>query len=398
MSRYGLIVIGSGPAGVGAAASYLQAGGAGPVLMVTSDTREPYARPPLSKDVLVGKAPVEPSPLPVPDGVELRLHSTVTGVDIDQRTVRVGDDSLGFDRLVVATGSTPATLPGVEPGADVHVLRSFDDAHSLVEAAGHARTAVVVGSGFIGCEAAASLAIRGVETTLVTPEAGPQQDRLGEHAASAITEWLTGLGVTLRTGVQVSGIEAPRTVHLDDGTTLAPDLILTALGVNQNGDVLAGTGAQLFEGRVVVDEHLQALPGVWVAGDVARATNPTAGRALSVEHWGDADGMGQIAGHNAALPDDGQPQPWDATPGFWSTIGEHTLKYSAWGDGYETAEVVRSPGAFTVWYADGNGALVGVLTYNADDDYERGQRLIAGHAPLDDALSGKDVEPQDETE
>lgn len=391
METFALVIIGSGPAGVSAAAAYVDAGGPGPVLLVSADTDPPYERPPLSKEVLAGASPATGTPIEpaIPAGVEVRLGVTVGQVDLVGRTLQAGEATIGFDRMVLATGSTPRPLEVAEEGADVHLLRSLERARRLVTAAEHARTAVVIGSGFIGCEAAASLARRGVAVTLVTPEPGPQQRRLGPYVAERITDWLTELGVELRTGTEVTGVTAPRTVHLSDGTTLAPDLVLAALGVTQNGDLLGGTEAQVHEGRVVADQHLQAAPGVWVAGDASRAHHPVAGRPVEVEHWQDALTMGEIAGHNAAADAGGQAaKEWGSVPGFWSTIGERTLKYTAWGDGYESEQVVEGPGSFTVWYADGDGVVVGVCTSESDDDYERGERLVEEGASLEEAVSG----------
>ncbi|MEU3847290.1 FAD-dependent oxidoreductase [Micrococcus terreus] len=399
-----LAVIGSGPAGVSAARAYLAAGGPGPVVMLTSDSDLPYERPPLSKEVLAGHAPAEGQPIqgkPLPDGVELRRDTTVTDVDLQAHTLQAGGDRLGFDRLIVAAGSSPHPLPTAEPDAEIHLLRSLDHAQRLVTSAQHARSAVVIGSGFIGCEAAASLARRGIQTTLVSTEEAPQLKRLGRQAAEQITQWLVGLGVEVRTGVRVSGVQAPRTVHLDDGITLSPDLILAAVGVTPGGGLLEGTEAMVHEGRVVADEFLLAVPGIWVAGDAARAHHGLAGRPLPVEHWGDALAMGEIAGFNAAQDaqghDDGA-RAWETIPGFWSTIGEHTIKHSAWGDGFESVEWVERTGGFTAWYGDAEGRLVGVLTYNADDDYERGQALLEAGATVTEAAAGDRPAPEGEGE
>ncbi|WOO97007.1 NAD(P)/FAD-dependent oxidoreductase [Micrococcus terreus] len=393
-SHAALAVIGSGPAGVSAARAYLEAGGPGPVVMLTSDSDEPYERPPLSKQVLAGNVPAEGQPIEgtaLPDGVELRRDTTVTDVDLQAHTLQAGGEQLGFDRLIVAAGASPHPLPTAEPDAEIHVLRSLDHAQRLVTSAQHARSAVVIGSGFIGCEAAASLARRGIQTTLVSTEEAPQLKRLGEQASAQITQWLVGLGVEVRMGVRVSGVQAPRTVHLDDGITLSPDLVLAAVGVTPGGGLLEGTEAMIHEGRVVADEFLLAVPGVWVAGDAARAHHGLAGRPVPVEHWGDALAMGEIAGFNAAQDaqgHDGGHRAWESIPGFWSTIGEHTIKYSAWGDGYESVEFVERTGGFTAWYGDAEGRLVGVLTYNADDDYERGQDLLRAGAGVREAAAG----------
>lgn len=294
MSAYGLLVIGSGPGGISAAKSYLTAGGRGPVAIVTADIDEPYMRPPLSKEVLAGRKAPEPTPIDdLPAEVELRTGATVTAIDLEARALTAAGEQLTFERLVLATGSRNVAVPGADDDAEIHQLRSLDDARRLDAAATHARSSLVVGSGFIGCEAAASLAMRGVATTLVTPEEGPQLKRLGQQVSDQIASWLGDLGVELRTGVQVTGVAAPRTVHLDDGTTLAPDLVLAAVGVEPAAkDFLEGTGLQLHEGRVVADEYLAAAENVWVVGDASRALNATAGRPIPVEHWGDALTMG----------------------------------------------------------------------------------------------------------
>lgn len=164
MESYGLIVLGSGPAGISAAQAYVEAGGPGPVIVLTADADAPYERPPLSKETLTGSGPAEPTPLTeavLPDGVELRLATVAGDIDADRHTLRAGRELLAFDRLIVATGSRPVPFPGADADADIHTLRTLADATALSRAATHARTALVIGSGFIGCEAAASLARRG---------------------------------------------------------------------------------------------------------------------------------------------------------------------------------------------------------------------------------------------
>src|SRR5581483_7884439 len=139
-------------------------------------------------------------------------------------------------------------------------------------------------------------------------------------------------------------------------------------------ELAVSAGIELESGAVPVDAHLRtAKPGLYAAGDVAFARNATAGRRLRVEHWGDALGQGEVAGRNAA----GADAVWDAVPGFWSTIGEHTLKYGAWGDGFDDSRFEdHGDGSFTAWYGL-NGTIVGVLTHERDEDYERGSELIA---------------------
>jgi NADPH-dependent 2,4-dienoyl-CoA reductase/sulfur reductase-like enzyme len=253
-------------------------------------------------------------------------------------------------------------------------LRSSADGQQLRTAAEGAGSAVVIGSGFIGCEAAVSLAIRGLDVTVLSTEELPQLERLGRQAAGRLAGWLAEAGVRLVGGAEVTEIRDGHAVHTGEEVHWA-DLILSAAGVVPNSELARRAGLLIERGRIVVDEHLTTRsPGVYAAGDVALAHNAAAGRMLQVEHWGEALKMGEVAGTNAA---GSNQKSWNDVPGFWSGIGERTLKYTAWGDGYDHDELIDHPGGgFTIWYST-DGATVGVLTHQADDDYELGQSLIA---------------------
>ena len=118
------------------------------------------------------------------------------------------------------------------------------------------------------------------------------------------------------------------------------------------------------------------VEGVWCAGDPALAMNDAAGRRLRVEHWGEALRQGEIAGRAIA----GDDVRWDDVPGFWSTIGQRTLKQAAWGDGWDTVAVDADARGFTAWYGR-DGAIVGVLTHERDVDYDAGARMVRRGAP-----------------
>ena len=167
--------------------------------------------------------------------------------------------------------------------------------------------------------------------------------------------------------------------ELAGGRNAEGDLVLIAGGVDPAGDIAERAGLAVERGRVRVDAQMRSSrPDVLAAGDVVFAFNAAAGRHLAVEHWGEALAMGQVAGKTAA----GQEASWAEVPGFWSTIGERTLKYAAWGDGFDDARLAdHGDGAFTVWYGR-DGVTVGVLTHRADQDYERGRRLTGQHHPL----------------
>jgi NADPH-dependent 2,4-dienoyl-CoA reductase/sulfur reductase-like enzyme len=239
---------------------------------------------------------------------------------------------------------------------------------------------VVIGSGFIGCEIAASLRMTGHRVDLVSDESAPNVARLGEQAAAELSRWLQEQDVSPHFDAPVERIErADRGLTVFAGEVRATgDVVVMASGVAPRTELATTAGIKLADGAIPVSASMRSVqPEVLAAGDVCRAHNVEAGRPLRVEHWGDALRQGEIAGRAAA----GEDIVWEDVPGFWSTIGARTLKYAAWGDGHDQTRFERhSNGGFTAWYGRA-GAIVGVLTHEADDDYERGSELIAEGAP-----------------
>ena len=378
MSEDGLIVVGSGPAGVAAAESFREQNTSGRVRILTTDRDLQYARPPLSKEYLRGQTDdVGLHPQRWFDDITIELvHNTaVDALDLAERSVRAGDRRFRYDTLILACGAAPVAPP-MPGGARAKLLRSLADAATLREAAKDASTAVVIGAGFIGCEAAASLALRGMSVTLVAPETLPQEARLGSAAAERLRELVIQAGARYVGGVVVEEINDVG-LRLDNGVTIDCDLILAATGVTPQHRLAADAGLDVRDSRIVVDTDMStSTKGVYAAGDVALARHAVAGRHLAIEHWQDATDQGAIAGTSAA----GKRATWDGVPGFWSTIGKATIKYHAWGDGYLRSRMLSHPDGFTVWY-EADDAVVGVLTHNADDDYDLGQRLIAERRP-----------------
>jgi len=380
-----LVIVGGGPAALATARSYREAGGDGNVTLLTPELTVPYNRPPLSKEFLRGELDDEELPIEAVEWyaanrVTVRLGAEADTLDPAARTVVLGNgEVLHYDTCVLATGAEPTPLP--VPGATeewVLMLRSVATARVLRDRAGQASSAIVIGSGFIGCEAAASLALRGLQVTLVTDEKIPHASRLGETAGRRIQGWLEALGVTLLLGAGVEAI-GDHAVHVAERDPVTAELILMAGGVKPCAGLAESAGIDVEQGRVVVDASMRtSADGVFACGDVAYARNAAAGRRLAVEHWGEALNMGEIAGATIA----GRQAQWEVAPGFWSTIGKHTLKYVAWGDGFDETRVVdHGGGAWTIWYGC-EGVTVGVLTHERDEDYERGRELIEAKAPL----------------
>jgi 3-phenylpropionate/trans-cinnamate dioxygenase ferredoxin reductase subunit len=390
-SQTGLLVVGSGPAGLAAVRAFRERRATTPLMMITEDPEVPYARPPLTKDFLRGDSTVDDLWLTEPDWfdeqrIELRRGTSVLDLDTEQHRAWLGDGSeVTYQDVVLATGSTPVPLP--LPGGDdpeLIYVRDLGSGHRLRRVAEETSSRVaVIGSGFIGCEAAASLSLAGIDVVLISDEQVPHAKRLGADAGREIHGWLSAAGVDTRLGVPLAGIarrDGRFALELGDGRVVDVDHVVGAGGARPELGVAERSGLLIENGGVRVNASLQtSAPHAYAAGDIAFADHAGAARPLRVEHWGDAEQQGTIAGTVVG----GESARWQDPPGFWSTIGDRTLKYSAWGDGYDQLVVRGDQGRWTVWYRSGE-EICGVLTHNDDDAYERGQRLLARRAPFDE--------------
>ena len=387
-----IVIVGGGPAGLSVARAYREIGGRGRLILLTAEPYSPYRRPPLTKEYLRGEIVRDELPIENPHwyeetGVELQTTTLVVKLDRDRGVVETENgEEVPYDACVLATGSEPIRIP--IPGAEdpeVLVMRTIENSERLQSRASEGSRAIVVGSGFIGCEAAASLSLRGVEVTLVSQEEGPQRERLGEDASRRLQGWLEGYGVDLLMGTDVESIERKDEgfeVAVAGGDTVSGQTVLLAAGVRPRTQLAEEAGLEMERGGIVTDSSMRtSAPGILAVGDIAFAMNEAAGSRQKVEHWGDALEHGRVAGTVLA----GGEAVWKEAPGFWSTIGDKTLKYWAWSGGWDEARFVEKDGsegeAFAVWYGR-EGVTVGVLAHNTDEEYEEGRELIERGAPL----------------
>jgi NAD(P)H-nitrite reductase large subunit len=382
-----IVIVGGGPAGLAVARAHREAGGRRELLMLSDDDRPPYRRPPLTKEHLRGEMAEAELQLQADGwyaehGVRLLPGVRVAALDPGRRELTTaGGATIAYGDCVLCTGSDPMVPP--IPGADgprVHPVRTARDGVRLARAARPGLRAAVIGAGFIGCEAAASLAMRGVEVTLLAPEPVPQAERLGDGVGELIAGWLRGHGVRLAMGTEIASIadDGDLVIATADGGELRADLAVVGTGARPRVALAEAAGLDVAPGAVPTDAAMRAAPdGLWCAGDVAFAVNAAAGRPLRVEHWGEALNQGAVAGRRLA----GQDDEWATAPGFWSTIGHRTIKQVAWGDGWDEVRLDGGPAGFTARYGR-EGVLVGVLSHERDGDHERGRADVERGAPF----------------
>src|SRR4249920_2369143 len=231
-----IVIFGGGAAGFAAAEMLRRAHYQGSIVMLSDDDAPPVDRPNLSKDYLAGNAeedwvPLRPDSFYAENGIDLRLKTKVTGIDVQGRKVKLADGStVAYDRLLLATGAEPVRLS--IPGADqphVHTLRSLGDCKAIIDDAKAARRAVVMGASFIGLEVAASLRARGLEVHVVAPDKRPMERVLGPQMSDFIRALHEEHGVVFHLEDMATAIDE-RQVSLKGGGTIAADLVVVGVG------------------------------------------------------------------------------------------------------------------------------------------------------------------------
>ncbi|MGW9630976.1 NAD(P)/FAD-dependent oxidoreductase [Agromyces sp. NPDC055520] len=381
------VIVGAGLTGATAAKTLREEGFDGAIRLIGAEAHHPYIRPPLSKDYLAGTVERDTVFVETPEWyrrheIDLRLDTTVVALDPGTQRVQTdAGDSIAYDALLLATGSTARrlTIPGAELQG-VQTLRTIDDSEALhAELAQGGKRLVLIGSGWIGMEVAATARTLGNEVTVLERDPIPLANALGDELGAVFAEMHVEHGVDLRPSVVVSEITgaAGRVsgVRLDSGELFAADLVLIGVGAIPNLDLARSAGAAIGSG-VLTDAALRTdVSNVYAAGDIAEAYHPLAGMRLRSEHWANALHGGAAAARSML----GQSVSYDDIPYFYTDQYDLGMEYSGFGPLTRGAEIVyrgdRAAREFvSFWVAEGR--VVAGMNVNVWDVNEAVQGVI----------------------
>jgi 3-phenylpropionate/trans-cinnamate dioxygenase ferredoxin reductase subunit len=333
---YTYVIVGGGLAGASAVQGIRERDREGSVLLIGQEKHLPYDRPPLSKDLWLGKKKMEQifvhdQAFYDQNGVSLALGPQIAGIDVVRKTVSdENGKTYRYEKLLLATGGIPRSLPisgGHLPG--ICYFRYLDDYLRIKGEAAEGKSATVIGGGFIGSEIAAALSINKVQVTMVFPSAYLLSRIFPDYLGRAIQRRYVEGGIKIMTGERPASLarEGDRFItRTESGTQIESDLLIVGIGVTPAVALAEKAGLQIGNG-IVVNEFLQTShPDIYAAGDNTLFPSVALGRQVRIEHWDNAVSQGKWAGGNMA----GQSKPFTYLPYFFSDLFE--FGFEAVGD------------------------------------------------------------------
>jgi len=395
----GVVVVGAGQAGAALVAKLRNDGYEGPVTLIGEEPVPPYQRPPLSKKYLLGDMALErlylrPESYYAEAGIELRTGLRVTGIDRGAQEVVMGEERLGYAHLVLATGSLPRRLPAAIGGdlGGVHVVRTLADVDAMAPGFKPGAKVLIVGGGYIGLEAAAVAASRGMQVVLVEMAERILQRVAARETSDYFRALHTRHGVDIREGVGLERLLGDGHVsgaRLSDGTEMDVDMVIVGVGIVPDTTLAEAAGLETDNGIAVDAQGRTSDPAIWAVGDCA--SFPHQGGRLRLESVPNAIDMGECVARNImGRAQDYVPQPW-----FWSDQYDVKLQIAGLSTGYDRIVTRDGGAAMSFWYYRGD-QLLAVDAMNDPRAYMVGKRLIDAGKSADPVLvadAGADLKP-----
>ncbi len=392
-----VVVIGAGQAGSSLVAKLRNGGFQGKVTLIGEEPVAPYQRPPLSKKYLLGEMELDrlllrPESFYSDNAIDLHLNETVQSIDTENQVVTVADEAISYDELVLTTGSVPRRLPAAIGGTleGVYVVRDLKDVDSMAPEFSEGKRVLIVGGGYIGLEAAAVAASRGLKVTLV--EMG---DRILQRVAAPETsDYFRALhkahGVEILEGVGLDHLIGEGRVNgakLTDGAQIELDFVIVGVGITPATALAEDAGLEIENGIKTDAQGRTSAAHVWAAGDCA--SFPYKDSRIRLESVPNAIDQAEVIAENIM----GAEKNYVAKPWFWSDQYDVKLQIAGLNTGYDRVVTRKGEGAsVSFWYYLGE-QLLAVDAMNAPRDYMIGKRLIeGGKSPSPEMIANPDTD------
>ncbi|HET6629676.1 MAG TPA: FAD-dependent oxidoreductase [Woeseiaceae bacterium] len=389
----GVVIVGGGHAAVQLAQGLRRLGWQRGVTIVGEEPVLPYHRPPLSKDFLKGRKRFEQILIRqesayARDGIRLVLGRRVDAIDRAGKSVRLDDgSSLDYEKLVLSCGASPRRLPvpGIER-AGVCYVRTIADIERMRAAVEPGGRALVVGAGYIGLEAAASLRALQMNVTVLETQERVLKRVTGPIMSDFFARLHREEGVQVRLGASVTAIhgdERVRAVELGSGSVEPIDLVVIGIGIVPNVALAEASGLDVNDG-IVVDQHCRTTdPDIHAVGDCASFLHPRYGRSMRLESVQHANDQAMAAAKALC----GAAEPYATVPWFWSDQFDVKLQIAGLSDGHdlvvERGDSTRGR-SFTLCYVK-NDRLLAVDAVNRPKDFVAARKLVADSVKVDPA-------------
>ncbi|PZU12140.1 MAG: pyridine nucleotide-disulfide oxidoreductase [Sphingobium sp.] len=407
MGYYDVLIVGAGHAGAQAAISLRQLGFEGTVAMIGDEQYPPYERPPLSKEYFAGdksfdRILIRPASFWEERKIDMLLGKRVRSVDPDGKFVTVGEEEIGYGKLIWCTGGSPRMLTCNGADADnVHAVRRRDDVDAMMAKIDSINHVTIIGGGYIGLEAAAVLTKFDKKVVLLEALDRVLARVAGEDLSRFYEAEHRAHGVDLRTGSAMDCIEVTdgraTAVLMKDGERIETDMVIVGIGIVPETGPLIAAGATGGNG-VDVDEYCRtSLPGIYAVGDCASHANRFAdGAQMRLESVQNANDQAKVAvGHIM-----GKAEAYDAVPWFWSNQYDLKLQTVGLSTGFDQTVKRGDPASrsFSIVYLKG-GKVIALDCVNMVKDYVQGRAHVVAGAALNVAQLGdagvplKDMKP-----
>lgn len=388
--HYDVVIVGAGQGGAYAAIQLRQLGFEGSIALIGRETEPPYERPPLSKEYMLGdkeweRLLIRPFDFWAGKNIDLLLGAEAVAIAPDSQTLHLQDGrAMTYGDLIWATGGDPRPLncPGAEL-AGVYGVRTRADADAILADLGTVTRAVIVGGGYIGLEAAAVLRKLGKEVTLLEVLPRVLARVAGEELSAFYEAEHRNHGVDLRTGAAVETIEGSERVtgvRLTDGSAIECQLVIVGIGIVPAVGPLLAAGAAGGNGVDIDEQCRTSLPHIYAIGDCAAHSNRFAGGSvIRLESVQNANDQAACAARSIT----GDPQPYAATPWFWSNQYDLKLQTVGLSAGHDATVLRGDPAtrSFSVLYLKG-GKLIAIDAVNMVKDYVQARKLIEEGASI----------------